>query len=101
MSEQTSVLPEIYSLSDNYPNPFNPVTTINYKLPKDSEVNMVIYNMMGQKVRTLVSGQIKAGSYNVTWDGLNEASVQVPSGVYINHLRAGDYNKIQKMILLR
>jgi hypothetical protein len=89
-------VPFVYSLNQNYPNPFNPVTVISYQLPVSSEVELSIYNLLGQKVATLVSGKQTLGTYNVNWDAGGFAS-----GVYLYRLQAGDYVQTKKLILLR
>ena len=90
-----------YSLSQNYPNPFNPSTVIKYDLPETRNVTLVIYNALGEKVRTLVSAVQGAGYYSVLWDSKNDSGSKVGSGMYIYALRAGDYNSVKKMVLLR
>lgn len=90
-----------YKLFQNHPNPFNPSTTIRYALPMDSEVKLVIYNVLGQKVRTLVNEPMKAGYHHVMWDGLNDAGDVVAPGIYIYLFETGDFRKVQKMILLK
>ena len=97
----TEVLPTTYAVSQNYPNPFNPTTTISYQLPKASDVNLVIYNVLGQQVRTLVKGRMEAGSFDAVWDGRNNAGVKVSSGVYIYRFEAGDFTRVRKMMLLK
>lgn len=94
-------IPKTYGLSQNYPNPFNPVTTIKYQLPKESEVNMKVFNIMGQEVRTLVSRYQPAGYYQIVWDGRNNYRQEVASGVYIYHFRADKYVRTMKMIILK
>ncbi|RMG39131.1 MAG: T9SS C-terminal target domain-containing protein, partial [Methanobacteriota archaeon] len=82
-------------------NPFNPSTTINFQIPKSSEVRLVVYNVLGQKVRTLVNQHLETGYYKVVWDGRNEQGEPVASGVYIYRFKAGDFQRDYKMILLR
>lgn len=94
-------MPTTYEVSRNYPNPFNPTTTIKYQLPQVSDVRLVIYNVLGQRVRTLVAQQQAAGRYEVQWDATNSAGDPVGSGIYIYRFEAGDYQKVQKMILLK
>ncbi len=94
-------LPTTYDVSRNYPNPFNPTTTINYQLPKADDVKLVIYNVLGQRVRTLVNGRVEPGRYKVVWNGRNEAGVQVSSGIYIYRFEAGDFRRVHKMIMLK
>ena len=94
-------IPRRYAVSQNYPNPFNPVTLIHYELPRDSEVSLTVYNLLGQKVRSLVSGYQGAGRYDVEWRGDNDLGHPVGSGVYIYRFVAGDYDRTLKMILMK
>ena len=94
-------LPRRFDVAQNYPNPFNPVTEIRYELPRSSEVSLSVYNLLGQKVRTLVSGYQSAGRYNVEWSGDNDNGLPVSSGVYIYRFEAGDYQRTLKMILMK
>ncbi len=99
--EPTASIPDRFELKDNYPNPFNAQTEIQYGLPEPSEVNLSVYNIMGQKVRTLVEGRQSAGVHRVTWDGRNENGETVASGVYFYTIRAGTYIETKKMTLLK
>lgn len=90
-----------YDLQQNYPNPFNPTTTIAYRIGKRQLVELTIFNIMGQKIRTLVSDFKNAGQYSIQWDGRNDKGAQVTSGVYFYNLKAGDFIKTNKMVLLR
>jgi hypothetical protein len=94
-------LPRRYELSQNYPNPFNPVTLIHYELPRGSDVRLTVYNLLGQKVRSLVSGYQGAGRYDVAWRGDNDLGHAVGSGVYIYRFEAGEYQRTLKMILMK
>jgi len=94
-------LPTVYSLSQNYPNPFNPTTTIDYSIPRSGNVELVIFNMAGQKVRTLVSGRQDAAFYKVVWNGRNEAGESVASGLYFYSLKTAGFSKIEKMTLVK
>lgn len=89
-------IPTTYSLSQNYPNPFNPVTTISYGLPKSSNVQLVVYNLLGQKVAVLVNSFRQAGYYKVDFNSAN-----LPSGVYVYRLQTGEYSSSKKMIYLK
>ena len=89
-------LPEGYALYPNYPNPFNPKTALSYQLPVTCYVNLSIFNMLGQKVGTLVSKKQSPGSYKVEWDARRFAS-----GIYFYQLVAGDHSEVKKMILLK
>ena len=92
---------ERFELAQNYPNPFNPTTTIAYQVPGQSAVRLAVYNVLGQRVRLLVDAVAQPGRYRVTWDGRNDAGARVGSGVYIYRFEAGDYHKVQKMILMK
>ncbi len=94
-------LPDVYSLNQNYPNPFNPVTQIEFALPNPGEVKLVVYNVIGQKVTTLIDGSMQAGYHSIEWDGVNSNGNQVSSGVYFYKIHAGDYSHSKKMLLLK
>ncbi|UCB53358.1 MAG: T9SS type A sorting domain-containing protein [Candidatus Zixiibacteriota bacterium] len=94
-------LPGEFSLSDNYPNPFNPETRIPYFVPRACQVKLEVFNVLGQKIRTLVGEHQTAGDREVSWDGRNEAGEQVASGVYFYKLEAEDFIQTKKMILIR
>ncbi|MCJ7578276.1 MAG: T9SS type A sorting domain-containing protein, partial [candidate division Zixibacteria bacterium] len=102
--------PSIFALSQNYPNPFNPVTKIHYvvggrqtKAADNSftHTTLKIYNILGQKVRTLVDEPKRAGSYEVIWDGKDDQGKDVASGIYFYQLTAGDCKETKKMTLIR
>ena len=98
MKNNTSLVKK-YELYNNYPNPFNPTTSIRYSVPKTSDVKLIVYNAIGQKVRTLVNRSVVAGNYNATWDGTNELGQSMASGVYFYRLQM-DSKKITKKMLL-
>ncbi len=93
--------PADFVLEGNVPNPFNPVTTISFLLPVDTAVELAVYNMMGQKVRTLLSGEMSWGRHQVLWDGTNDAGQQVASGSYVYRLHSESFSQANKMILLK
>ncbi|MDR9388210.1 MAG: T9SS type A sorting domain-containing protein, partial [Balneolaceae bacterium] len=95
-SISSSAIPTEYSLGQNYPNPFNPATTIQYSLPVGSYVSLRVYNMLGQKVETLVDGVKSAGYHQVTFDGSN-----LSSGSYIYRLETGEYAQMRTMFLVK
>ena len=101
VEEAGSGVPATYSLSQNYPNPFNPTTQIRYSLAKAGQVRIDVYNLQGQRVRTLVNAQVSAGVHQVVWDGKDESGRSVASGLYIYRLRAGDVVMQKKMLLLK
>ncbi len=89
------------ALGSNYPNPFNPETTISYSVEKAGNVSIEIYNILGQKVKTLVNDKKEAGSHNVVWNGKDQAGNNVSSGVYFYRMKNGSYSKTNKMILMK
>ncbi len=93
---ESNLLPEQFTLSQNHPNPFNPVTNINFSLSDACNVSLEIYNIMGQKVETLINDLREAGEYSIEWDGSSYAS-----GVYFYRLRAGEFTETRKMTLLK
>jgi hypothetical protein len=90
-----------YALAQNYPNPFNSSTEIRYRIPVDGDMTLKIFNTLGQQVRTLVDADLQADWYTVTWDGRDDCGRKVASGVYFGQLRAGDFSKTIKMVLLK
>ena len=88
-------VPKQFELHQNYPNPFNPTTVIRYGLPKESSVKLVVYNILGEVVKTLVENTQKAGSYEVYFEASNLAT-----GIYIYRIQAGDFVETKKMILM-
>lgn len=94
-------LPATFSLSQNHPNPFNPSTLIEYALPQDAEVNLVIYNILGQKVKILVNEFQTAGFRSVEWDGTDDRGSITATGIYFFKLKAGDFTETKKMVMLK
>lgn len=91
-----------FSLKQNYPNPFNPLTHIQYTAPAAAEVEIAIYNTLGQKIRTLISGDVQPGIHSVIWNGKDDQGEQVASGIYLYRLKSGNRMTLtKKMILLR
>ena len=99
--EFTESKPEHFSLSQNHPNPFNPQTCIRYALPQDADVKLVIYNVLGQKVKTLVNEPQSAGYKTVWWDGNDERGDQASSGIYFYRLEADKFSEVKKMMLVK
>ena len=93
--------PKEYSLAQNYPNPFNPETAIEYDLPRASDVMLTIYNLTGQEVMTLVRGRMDAGRHAVLWDGRDRNGVEMASGIYFYRIKAGEFVKTRKMVLVK
>ncbi|SVB87380.1 uncharacterized protein METZ01_LOCUS240234, partial [marine metagenome] len=94
-------LPTSYMIHQNYPNPFNPVTTLRYDLPEDALVNIAIYDMLGRKIRTLISSQHSAGYKSVQWNATNDAGSPVSAGLYFYMIQAGDFKQTKKMMLVK
>jgi predicted GH43/DUF377 family glycosyl hydrolase len=94
-------VPQSYALLGNYPNPFNPETTIEYQLPRAGQVNISVYNSTGELVRTLLHGYQPAGNFKLHWDGKDENGNHVASGVYLYRLRGSEFSATKKMILMR
>lgn len=96
VKDRNKQIPVRYELSQNYPNPFNPKTTLSYAIPRSGDVTLIIYNILGEEIISLVNEYQSAGSYEITW----EASTQ-SSGIYFYRLRSGDYQQTKKMVLLK
>jgi len=94
-------IPDQYFLGQNYPNPFNPTTVISYQLLEVSEVELTVYNQLGQKVKALVNERQPTGIYQIRWDGRGNDGNQVAGGVYLYRLKAGSFIHARKMVLLR
>jgi len=100
------LVPEKFALQQNYPNPFNPTTTIRFSLPVNSDVKLVVYNMLGQEVATLLNEQRSAGTHSIVWNSSNTNGVILSSGIYFYELKAngingGNFQEIRKMVLLK
>ena len=96
-----NAIPDEYELSQNYPNPFNPVTKIEYGLPEKGQVKLVIYDILGMEVLTLVDGLQEAGYKTITWNGMNQTGRLVSAGMYFYAIQANDFRQVRKMILLK
>ncbi len=94
-------IPVRYFLEQNYPNPFNMKTSIKYGISKESEVKIVVYNILGRKIRILINGVKPPGQYQAVWDGKNEMGKQVSSGIYLYKIMTENYSKTRKMLLLK
>lgn len=98
---RTGAVPSSTRLMGNLPNPFNPTTEIRFDLSKRVTVSLEIYNVSGQRVRTLSAGSLPAGSHAVTWDGRDDTGTSVSSGVYFYRLQAGEFTESKRMTLIR
>jgi hypothetical protein len=96
------LLPDRYQLSQNYPNPFNPSTTIEFALEERVNVSIEIFNILGQRVRTLVAGDLfEAGYHQIQWSGVSDVGTVVPSGIYLYRMTAGEFTQVKRMMLLK
>lgn len=100
VKEQKEQRPVDFGLA-NYPNPFNPATTISYFLPQSSPVRLAVFNLLGQSVRILVDGEQPAGSHSVSWDGTDNQGNPLASGIYFCRLQANNLFEVNRMLLLK
>lgn len=96
-----TIVPERFELSQNYPNPFNAETLIKYQLPQAGYLTIKIFNLLGQKIRTLVAEQKQAGFHQIVWDGRDDWNINVGSGEYLCQMQIGDFVAVKKVVLLR
>ena len=94
-------IPEVFALHQNYPNPFNPTTTINYDIPESQIVSIMIYDVMGREVRTLINEFQELGYKAIRWDATDNLGRSVSAGMYIYTIQAGDFRQVRKMVLLK
>ena len=99
--DEESQNPSTYALSQNYPNPYNPVTQITYQLPQPGVVLLKIYNVQGQLVRTLVNEYKPAGAHSISWNGRSDLGMEVSSGIYLYRIQAGKFTETKRMILIK
>jgi hypothetical protein len=95
------VIPNDYRLNDNYPNPFNPTTSIQFDLPRQSHVTIEIYNLLGQRVARLTDEEYSAGSHKVVWNGISSDGQPITSGIYFYRMETDDFVETKKMLLLK
>ena len=100
-SAKNTPLPEQFDLYQNYPNPFNPDTRIEFDLPEEGNVKLTIYNILGEKVKSIINENLPAGKHSVTWDSRNEDGTSVSSGVYLYRLETEGWQKTRKMLLVK
>jgi hypothetical protein len=101
VSVEEEFIPTEFALQQNYPNPFNPITTLRYDLPEQATVNIIIYDIMGREVRTLVNTIQDAGFKSIIWNATNDFGKPVSAGVYLYQIQAGDFVQTRKMVLLK
>ena len=98
---KTSAIPSDFSLYQNFPNPFNPVTTIGFSIPENANISLSIYNVSGEKIIDLVNSQAEAGYYSVSWDGKSHSGAPASSGLYFYSLKSESFSTVKKMILMK
>lgn len=91
-------MPLAYHLDQNYPNPFNPTTTIEYSIPKAGQVRIAVFDILGNRIKTLVNSRQQAGRYTVSWNGVNDEGREVSTGIYFYRIRTRNYTSIRKMV---
>jgi len=101
ISKETNSLPKVFALHANYPNPFNPYTTIVFDIPKETNITLTIYDVMGRVVKELINENIQAGTHRVLWNGTNDNGQPIPSGMYFCQLKSDDYLETMKLVLLK
>jgi hypothetical protein len=99
--KQLAEIPNDYMLSNNYPNPFNPTTSITFSIPENSDVLLEVYNSLGERVRMLVNDNYSSGSYSTIWNGRDDFGYEVNSGVYIYRIVAANFVDSKRMILMK
>ena len=100
-TDPLSLTPEVFALHQNYPNPFNPTTQIRYDLPESEFVNVIIYDVMGRKIKSLINKIQEAGYRSISWDATNDLGQPVSAGMYIYTIQAGGFRQTKKMLLLK
>jgi len=99
--DEQTLLPMVTALKGNYPNPFNPDTNISFSLHENALVVIEIYNVRGQKVRTLVNTEMEAGNHSVVWNGRTDQNREAGSGIFFYRMKAGTFTSTRKMILMK
>jgi len=101
IDNRNETFPQGFALEQNFPNPFNPITTLRYDLPENSYVNVTVYDMLGRQVRTLVNTTQDAGFRSVIWNATNDYGKPVSAGIYLYQIQAGEFVQTKKMVLLK
>jgi hypothetical protein len=101
LSIDEDLLPDVFALHQNYPNPFNPVTTIRFDVPQESHIRMDVYNILGQRIRTLVNGTLQPGFHAVRWNGTNDMGKPLASGMYIYRIHSREFTAVKKLVLMK
>jgi hypothetical protein len=99
-SDSENELPKDFRLLGNYPNPFNPETTVDFEMPVSGNMSLRIYNLQGQQIKNLFEGKIDGGRHQMVWDGTNDLGARVPSGIYFYVLKTGMISVSRKMVMV-
>jgi flagellar hook assembly protein FlgD len=99
--DESEITPIQFALHQNYPNPFNPHTEISFDIPEMTDINVSVFNLMGQKVKTLVNDNITPGYHTIMWDGTNDKGLQVSTGMYFYTLQSSEKRVMRKMLFLK
>ena len=100
-NKEPDFTPYKFTLSQNYPNPFNPITTFSYELPNVAQVRIIIYDVLGRKIKSLINTEQSAGFHSLRWDATNDIGESVAAGMYLYTIQAGEFRDTKKMILLK
>jgi hypothetical protein len=101
IEQRISTIPKRWALHPNFPNPFNPETTIRYTVPEKGRIQLRIFDLLGREVALLLDREALPGSYQTTWNGIDSWGQPVSSGIYLYELRSGAYHEVRRMLLLR
>ena len=101
VSINAEIIPLKFQLHNAYPNPFNPITTLRYDLPEQANVNIIIYDMLGRQVKSLINQTQDAGFKSVIWDATNNEGNPVSAGIYLYQIQVGEFRQTKKMVLLK
>ena len=99
--DESEITPIQFALHQNYPNPFNPETNIQFDIAENSRVQVSVFNLVGQKVASLINNQMDAGVYHVRWSGLNDKGEPLPSGMYFYEMKTDHYHSVKKLVLVK
>jgi hypothetical protein len=99
--EDKAALPAIFQLSSNFPNPFNASTCLEIRLPKQTEISLTVFDVLGRKVKEIIHQEIPAGVHRFSWDGRDSSGQAAPSGVYLVRLNSPHFSSVKKMALVR
>jgi len=100
-TDGNALTPDVFALHQNYPNPFNPTTTLQYDLPEDAQVRIMIYDLVGHEIKTLVNTQQSAGFKTVVWNATNDLGQPMSAGMYLYRISAGNFHAVKKMVLMK